>query len=288
MRQHPPALDKKGINMSSTNIYQHTCEKCASNYETSSTWGSRRFCSRSCANSRSRPQELRDRIGTTLTGRKSKPESILKGLETKKLRNQLKPKTHCIVCQEELTKSWKKTCSRECWIESKRAYALKQEKHGGGHKGRYKGIPCDSTYELAYLIWNLDHGIDITRACVIYSYSYKGKISSYIPDFVVEGQEVEIKGFMSARAQAKLEQNPQVFVVDKVAIQPFIRYVKQTYRVKDLRDMYDSKDHQITCNHCTRLFTPGHKTQLYCSVSCASSNRHAMKRWARGPRFERG
>jgi hypothetical protein len=274
--------------MSSTNIYQHTCEKCGTNYETSSTWGSARFCSRACANSRTKTQAQKELARHQMTGSKRKPETIQKGIETKKAKRLASSKANCIVCQTELTKSGKKTCSRECWIESKRVYALKQVKHGGGHKGRYKGIPCDSTYELAYLIWHLDHGIYITRASAIYSYSYKDKISSYIPDFVVEGQEVEIKGFMSARAQAKLDQNPQVFVVDKVAIQPFIRYVKQTYKVKDLRDMYDSKDHQITCNHCTGLFTPGHKTQLYCSVSCAASNRHAMKRLARGPRFERG
>lgn len=223
-----------------------------------------------------------------MTGRKRKPETIQKGIETKKAKRLALPKAHCIVCNQTLVKSWKKTCSRECWIESKRSYALQQDSHGGGHKGKYQGITCDSTYELAFLIWNLDHGIDIKRACSVYSYSYKNKISSYIPDFVVEGQEVEIKGFMSARAQSKLDQNPHIFVVDKVSIQPFIRYVKDTYQVKDLRDLYDSKNHRIACSHCTGLFTPGYKAQLYCSVSCATSARHAERRLVRGPRFERG
>ena len=271
--------------MSSHHIYSGICEKCATNYQTSSSWGSKRFCSRVCANSRDRPQELRDRVGTTLTSKYATnllPRRVPhnKGV-TKHLPN------NCVVCGK-LTKPYRVTCSRICFSELTRQNALKQEKHGGGHKGRYKGIPCDSTYELAFLIWNLDHSVSITRCENIYPYSYKGKMSSYKPDFVIEGQEIEIKGFMSERAQAKLDQNPHVFVVDKVEIQSFIKYVKYTYKVKDLRDLYDVKGHQISCNHCNSMFTQGYKTQMYCCVSCSASARHIIKKLFRGPGFEPG
>jgi len=223
--------------MSSTNIYSHKCEKCQQSYSISAEWGSKRFCSRACANSRARPQELRERVGAKLKGRKSQPESIQKGLGTKRLRGSLPQPHPCLMCGRLIHKSNKRTCSRECWIESKRSYALQQESHGGCHKGRYKGIPCDSTYELAFLIWNLDHGIDIARCNNTYPYTYKDKVCSYKPDFVVEGQVVEIKGWMTPRSQAKLEQNPHVYLVDQHDIQPFIQYVKATYKVKDLRDL---------------------------------------------------
>lgn len=274
--------------MSSTSIYQRTCEKCQQSYSTSAGWGSKRFCSRACANSRIKSQAQKELARQQMLGRKLGPESIQKGIATKRARGHLSKPHPCIVCSSLIFKSGKRTCSRSCWIESKRSYALKQEKHGGGHKGRYKGIPCDSTYELAFLIWNLDNGVDIARCNSTYQYTYKGKNSQYRHDFVVSGQDVEIKGFMSARAQSKLEQNPHVFVVDKVAIKPFILYVKQTYRVKDLRDLYYSKHHQIPCNHCTHLFTPGYKTQLYCGGSCAAYAKHQLKRLAGGPGLEPG
>lgn len=272
--------------MSSNNIYEHTCEKCQQSYSSSAKWGSKRFCSRACANSRTKTQAQKDLARQQMLGRKLKPESIEKGLATKRAKGKIQLSHPCIVCGGSVFKSNKRTCSRECWIESKRLYALKQETHGGGHKGKYKGIMCDSTYELAFLVWHLDQGIDIKRCESVYQYTYKDKTSSYKPDFVVEGQEVEIKGFMSNRAQAKLEQNPHVFVVDKVDIQPFIKYVKSQYHVKDLRDLYDTNNHQTVCDHCSRIFTPGYKSQKYCSYSCSASARHATKKLVRGRGFE--
>lgn len=222
--------------MSSSNIYSLICEKCSKLYEKSNVWNSTRFCSKSCANSRHRSQELKDKVSSTLKGKPTGRPAHNKG------RSKIVPNT-CLMCAT-ICKPYKKTCSYTCWVESKRKYALQQEKHGGGHKGRYNRIQCDSTYELAFLIWNLDHGINIARCNSVYPYTYEGKTSSYKPDFVVEGQEVEIKGFMSKRAQAKLDQNPHIFVIDKIDIQPFIKYVKSTYCVKDLRDLYDCKIQQ--------------------------------------------
>lgn len=267
--------------MSSTTIYQRSCEKCATNYETSSNWSSKRFCSRACANSRARPQELRDRVANKLKGHTKSPitcQKISQTLKGRPAHNKGKSCSKnlmtgsCVICGT-VIKAHKKVCSKECFSVNKRNHALKQERHGGGHKGRYNGIPCDSTYELAFLIWNLDNGVDISRCESTYHYTYKGKISHYRPDFVVSGQDVEIKGFMSARAQAKLTQNPHVFVVDKVDIKPFIQYVKQTYGVKDLRDLYDIKSHQKNCEHCSGLFTPKSKSQRFCSIVCSRHSR---------------
>lgn len=280
----PTRSRQKGLcQMSSNNIYQYTCEKCQQSYSSSAEWGSKRFCSRACANSRVRSQELRIRVSQTLKETYSNTRIKRKTASCKRP-HPVVQKT-CPACSA-VYSSRKLTCSRACFINLARQNALKQEKHGGGHKGRYKGITCDSTYELAFFVWHLDHNIDIRRCDSVYTYTYKDKLSSYKPDFVVEGQEVEIKGFMSARAQAKLDQNPHVFVIDKVNIKPFIQYVKQTYGVKDLRDLYDSKDHQIPCNHCSQLFTPGYKSQLYCSVSCATSIRHKSRRLAGRLGFE--
>lgn len=264
--------------MSSHHIYSHTCEKCQQSYSTSASWGSKRFCSRACANSRVRPQELRAQVSNTLKGRKPAEETCIKISQTLKGRpahNKGKSKSqtsNCVIC-DTLIKATKKVCSKECFRINQRNHALNQERHGGGHKGKYKGIPCDSTYELAYLIWHLDHSVDITRCESVYQYVYKDQISSYKPDFVVEGIEIEVKGFMSPRAQAKLDQNSHVFVVDKFLIKPFIQYVKQTYQVKDLRDLYDVKTHQKHCVYCAQLYTPKGSRQQFCGNLCSRRSR---------------
>ena len=37
------------------------------------------------------------------------------------------------------------------------------KKHGNGKKGYYKGIYCDSTWELAFLVYCFDNNIPIIR-----------------------------------------------------------------------------------------------------------------------------
>jgi hypothetical protein len=105
----------------------------------------------------------------------------------------------------------------------------------------------------------------------VYDYQYQGKLCKYKPDFVVAGVEIEVKGFMSKRAQAKCSQNPHVFVVDKSMIKGYVDYVKQAYRVRDLRDLYETKTHQKECIRCKTIYTPGYSSQKYCSHMCSTT-----------------
>jgi hypothetical protein len=65
---------------------------------------------------------------------------------------------------------------------------------GIGKSGRYEGIWCDSTWELAYIIWCKSLGKNITRNSETFQYEFDGKQRRYLPDFIVDGQIVEIKG----------------------------------------------------------------------------------------------
>jgi len=81
-----------------------------------------------------------------------------------------------------------------------------REGSGKGHKGWYKGYFCDSTWELAWVIYALDHNIKFERNKVGYSYTYKGKTHLYFPDFLLEdGSLVEIKGYMRDDVPIKLQ-----------------------------------------------------------------------------------
>lgn len=66
---------------------------------------------------------------------------------------------------------------------------------GRGKKGWYKGIYCDSSWELAYLVYYLDHGKNIKRCKEHREYIFNNEKHIYIPDFVTDEGIIEIKGY---------------------------------------------------------------------------------------------
>ena len=56
---------------------------------------------------------------------------------------------------------------------------------GRGKKGWYKGYWCDSSWELAWVIYNLDNNIKFERNNIGFEYVYKGKKRKYHPDFLI-------------------------------------------------------------------------------------------------------
>jgi hypothetical protein len=109
---------------------------------------------------------------------------------------------------------------------------------GRGKKGWYKGFFCDSSWELAYVIYCLDKRIPIQRNTEKLIYEYDGQIKTYIPDFVVDGRITEIKGFKSPQWEAKLKSNPHVAVLYEDDMKPILEYVTLTYG-KDYIRLYE-------------------------------------------------
>ena len=100
---------------------------------------------------------------------------------------------------------------------------------GGGKKGWFKGFFCDSSWELAYIIYCLDHNIKIERNTQKYQYHWNGELKNYIPDFIVEGIITEIKGYKTKQWMAKLEANPNIKVLYEEEMLPILNYVKSKY-----------------------------------------------------------
>ena len=69
-----------------------------------------------------------------------------------------------------------------------------REGSGIGKSGRYNGIWCDSSWELAFIIWCQSQGKNIARNTERFNYEFNGKSRKYLPDFIVDGQLIEIKG----------------------------------------------------------------------------------------------
>lgn len=65
---------------------------------------------------------------------------------------------------------------------------------GRGKSGWYKGIWCDSSWELAWVIYSLDNNIQFSRNWEKFKYTINGKERNYTPDFLVNEIYQEIKG----------------------------------------------------------------------------------------------
>lgn len=101
---------------------------------------------------------------------------------------------------------------------------------GRGKKGWYKGIFCDSSWELAWVIYYLDHNIKFERNFQKFEYEYNNEKHFYIPDFKMDGKYVEIKGFKNGQFYAKMKFFPHTIeIFDIVKMSPILDYVISNY-----------------------------------------------------------
>ena len=110
---------------------------------------------------------------------------------------------------------------------------------GRGKRGRYKGFICDSSWELAFVVYCLDHHINLQRNTNRFEYEFENKTRHYIPDFVCNGEYIEIKGFDSDEWKAKLSAFPHpIKVLYRAEIDFYLEYAKTTYGVNFI-DLYE-------------------------------------------------
>jgi hypothetical protein len=223
---------------------KHLCEKCGK--VMTEKFGSGRFCSRVCANGRTHSED-------TLFKIKQSADINSDKLRLSKIQEYNQNPSLCEICGLSLDYEHrrKKTCSEQC----KRLLASKNLKNnpsagglregsGIGKHGWYKGYFCDSTYELVFVIYNIDHGIFFKRNKDYYSYTYKGKHLKYYPDFLMgDGSFIEIKGYHTDQVDAKIaavtDRTLRVLYHDD--LQYAFDWVKQNYDYKHLEDLYESK-----------------------------------------------
>jgi len=251
------------------------CIKC--NREHDGAYGSGKYCSRRCANSRTFSKESRSKKSTA---NKEYWISELGELEKKKRADNKKVfRLSCVSCSNQFSSSnsGKKTCSEDCRVDLIRQSALRQLRRGRSHKGTYKGFNLDSTYELAFLIYHLDEGIHIERSKDQIPYTYNGVTRTYNPDFVVDGVIYELKGYMTAQSKIKLitaeELGYNITLIDSTEIQRYIKYVESKYNVKNrIQHLYEDIEHR-ECAHCGVEYLPRHQKQLLCSRVCSGKYR---------------
>ena len=111
---------------------------------------------------------------------------------------------------------------------------------GRGKKGWYFGVWCDSSWELAWVIYAKDQNINFIRNTKKFRYEFDGKSRNYIPDFylVDENMYVEVKGYSSQQFEAKKRDFPhKLQVLEREEMKPIIQFVEQRYG-KDFVRLY--------------------------------------------------
>lgn len=199
-----------------------------------------KFCSRTCANSRVKTQELKNNLSIKMKDYRFGAVGIKGRKKDWIIKN-------CVICnkQFEKTLSLSKTnyCSKEChdkdenYLGRKKAGGLRQGS-GRGKCGWYKGYWCDSSYELAWVIYNLEHNIKFERNKKGYEYEFRGKKFKYYPDFICNGEIIEIKGYKTEQVNEKLKVVENIKVLFEKDLEKEFTYVKEKYG-KDFIKLYE-------------------------------------------------
>lgn len=244
---------------------EHKCERCGK--VMSEKFGSGRFCSEKCARSRPQTEETKERIRESVlkyNNEHRSPQTIeeIKNAKTTqkvsyKVENAIRkyyanPKK-CCICGKiiEYKHRNRKTCCINCQKQLVGRISSESAKRNGGNNniygpkkskyGTYKGIHCDSGWELAFVIYCLEHNIKVKRNTKSFPYTYKNKRHDYYPDFIVNNKYIEVKNYISERTQAKIDHFPKsetlvVLLGDKISI--CLNYCTEKYG-KDYIKMYD-------------------------------------------------
>lgn len=188
------------------------------------------FCSRSCSNTRVHSEKTKEKISKTLRG----DNNIFF--------------TNCKTCNKQLgSKNKSGYCvkhGRDAWGEDqKNTYSLKmskllkgrtggyRKKGGTGKQGLYKGYYCNSRWELAWVIFSLEHNIIFSRNTTGYEYIFNNEKRKYYPDFILDdGTFVEIKGYVSEQWIEKKKQfSGNLIVIEKKDIKKYLQYAIDKY-----------------------------------------------------------
>lgn len=235
------------------------CENCGKVIDGS--YGSGRFCNRHCATiygNTHRPKRSAESKKKTSISVKNSIKCQIAAERSRKI-------YHCKQCNKEFSISdirdinGRLYCSKEC----KHKYLSEhtggyREGSGRGKQGWYKGIHCDSSWELAYLVYHLDHNLYIERCKEKRYYVWNNKQHTYYPDFITDDGIIEIKGYSTDQWKSKEEQNSDVKVLYKNEIKPYLDYVTNTYGT-DFIKLYDGYNPKLDLKNHTYVWVHNEK-----------------------------
>lgn len=106
--------------------------------------------------------------------------------------------------------------------------------------GYYKNIRCDSSWELAFVVFNIEHNIPIERNTQRFEYFVDGKKHIFVPDFIVNNTEIiEIKGKQDNNWKIKQLSYPNVKFIFREDIKKYLDYVITKYGKEFWKKLYN-------------------------------------------------
>jgi len=158
-----------------------------------------------------------------------------------------------------------------------------REGSGRSRSGYYNGIYCGSTYELCWVIYNIDHGHKFSR--------FPGRLEQdsirYYPDFLLSDGKtiVEIKGYEASELVDRKTKVAEslgytVIVLRKSDLKFAFDYVERKYKTKKFYTLYDQYKPIFThiCSQCSLKFRTDRKIATenkFCTRICAGKYRKA-------------
>lgn len=290
MSAHHPTLEKLKAYDNIKKFCKHCNKEFYKNYAKTVLSN---FCSLKCAkqySSLSNKEEANKKISASLKG-----ISTCKGGRVNVLEAYNKNPKHCLICGEVLPYEKRKnnTCSLECQhkLSVQTARANDSYKNTGGYRegsgrsksGYWKGDFCGSTYELVYWIYCKEHNIPIERNTKRYPYTFEGKEHTYLPDYIVDGELVEIKGYVTPLVYAKaaaVKEGIKILTIKD--LEPMMEYVDSVYsthhkgKVNNYQTLFDEykPSYKYVCSHCGKEYETDRQVttaEKFCSQSCAGS-----------------
>jgi hypothetical protein len=239
------------------------CVRC--NEEHDGSFGSGKYCNRACANSRVFSEEAKIKKSVSNKGNTPWNKGNTHPLETSK----------CVYCGIDIKhrKCSPKKYHPECWKKAAGGY---RKGAGLGKSGWYGDVWCDSSYELAWVIYQIEHNIPFKRNTEKYEYQWDGKTLNYIPDFIQNESVIEIKGFMNSQTEAKLNTIPNLKILFRKDLNDVFEYVEKNYG-KDFIRLYEGNPYQQYTGKCKLCSKPCKQKNTYCSRKCsgAGNNRNS-------------
>lgn len=111
--------------------------------------------------------------------------------------------------------------------EGKNVGGYRFHKSGHGKKCIYQGIFFDSSWEVAYYVYHTEHGVPLERNTDMFQYWFAKDYHKYLPDFKLNGNYIEVKGYEDARCKAKYAVVENLTVIRDVTTE--IEYCKNKY-----------------------------------------------------------
>lgn len=206
----------------------------------------KKYCCRSCANTRDHSQEtiLKIKSSVNLFIQNNHDLYIRNNKNNKKAEETLLKRCICKYCGKEFIiyrkANGRFSKTKYCCDECRHRFVSENNiaKETGGFKegsaknykhGWYKGIHCDSSWELAFVVYMLDHNIEISRYNGYRTYYLENKQHKFYPDFVVDDKLYEIKGIKDKISEAKLQYNPDVIFLYRNDMKRYIEYTSEKY-----------------------------------------------------------